>query len=181
MLKWLLLILIPTIHLQAQIKPVFILKEPAVTVNFGAGEANEFNTSGSYLYTRIEGTCPVDGHYSYTPYTSDCFGGDWITLSEDHTAGDNDGNMLLVNASYRSGEFFTTEVRGLSPGKKYEFAVWMLNVCRPSDKCPYPLLPNITVRLETLAGKTVSELTTGDLPRYGQAQWARFSSMFDMP
>jgi hypothetical protein len=181
MLKYWLLLLIPSIQLQAQTSSSCILKDPTVTINFGAGDVAEVNMSSSYSYRRVESTCPTDGHYAYTPSTSDCFRGDWITLSEDHTPGDNSGNMLLVNASYESGEFFSTDVRGLNPGKKYEFAVWMLNVCRPTDKCPFPLLPNIRIQLVTPDGKTAARFTTGDLPRYGRAQWTRYSSMFDMP
>ncbi|HET6993888.1 MAG TPA: hypothetical protein VFI06_02845 [Chitinophagaceae bacterium] len=180
MLKKWLLIAIPSIQLQAQTGPSCILKDPIVTINFGTGKPAEPNTSSAFLYRRVEGSCPTDGHYSYTSYTSECFRGDWIT-SEDHTPGDVSGNMLLVNAAYNAGEFFRTMIMGLNPGKKYEFAVWMQNVCKPSDKCPYPLLPNITVRLETVAGKTVSESSSGYLERYDQPQWKKYSMMFEPP
>ncbi|MBC8033603.1 MAG: hypothetical protein H7Y03_05620, partial [Chitinophagaceae bacterium] len=156
-------------------------KKTVATISFGTGDASEFNMSSSYAYRRISGTCPRDGHYTYTPYTSDCFRGDWITLNEDHTGGDILGNMLLVNASYRSGEFFSTMVRGLKPLTRYEFSVWMLNVCKPSEKCPAPLLPNITIRLETVTGQAVSNLNTGELVRYGKAQWTRYSIEFILP
>lgn len=177
MKKWLLLLFIPSIQLQAQTGPACILKDPVVNINFGTGDVVELNTSSSYLYSRVGGSCPSDGHYAYTSYSSDCFRGDWITLG-DHTGS---GNMLLVNASYRSGEFFRTTVRGLNPGKKYEFALWMLNVCKPTDKCPFPLLPNISIRLETENGNLVSELTSGDLQRYNSAQWKKYDVMFDLP
>ncbi len=181
MLRKLLLILIPSIQLHAQTGQPCIFKDPVVTINFGTGNLAELNINSSFVYRRVETTCPTDGYYSYTPYSSDCFGGDWITLSQDHTPGDVAGNMLLVNASPRAGEFYRTMIMGLNPGKKYEFAAWMLNVCRPSDKCPFPLLPNITLRLETVAGKIVSEMTTGYLERYNHAQWTKFAMMFDMP
>jgi hypothetical protein len=179
--KWfLILFLFPCSQLQAQSGPC-ILKDPIVNIDFGRGEASELNVSSSYSYRRVETTCPSDGHYTYTPYTSDCFRGDWITLNEDHTAGDQLGNMMVFNASYRSGEFFSTMVRGLTPGKIYEFAIWMLNVCKPSEKCPYPLLPNITIRLETVTGKLVTQMNTGDLQRYGRAQWTKYNIMFTLP
>ena len=177
------LIVILSLAMQAQTQPC-AEKKIAATVSFGTGDASEikeFNMSSPYGYRRIFGTCPSDGHYTYTPYTSDCFRGDWITLNEDHTAGDALGNMLLVNASYRSGEFFSTMVRGLKPLTKYEFSVWMLNVCKPSEKCPFPLLPNITIRLETVTGQAVSNLNTGELVRYGTAQWTKYSVEFILP
>ncbi len=179
MKKWF-LILIPCFQLQAQTGSC-ILKEPAAIINFGVGVAEEMNISASYTYQRVFKTCPTDGHYAYAPYTSDCFRGDWITLPEDHTPGDNLGNMLLVNASYRSGEFFNTMVSGLKPGAKYEFSIWMLNVCKPTEKCPYPLLPDITIQVKTPSGIVVTALNTGELQRYGRAQWAKYEVMFVMP
>lgn len=172
--------MIPCFQLHAQTGSC-VLMDPVVNINFGVGDAEEMNTNSSYMYRRVESACPTDGHYTYTPYTSDCFRGDWITLTEDHTPGDQLGNMLLVNASYESGEFFSTVATGLKPGTIYEFAVWMLNVCKPSDKCPFPLLPKISIRLETVTGKLVAELNTGSLPRYGTAQWTKFSVLFPMP
>jgi hypothetical protein len=177
--KWF-LILIPCFQLQAQ-TGTCILKEPGITINFGAGEAVDMNTGASYAYRRVLSECPTDGHYAYIPYTSDCFRGDWITLTEDHTPGDNGGNMLVVNSSYYSGHFFNTSVTGLKPGANYEFSVWMLNLCKPSDKCPFPLLPNITIQMRTPEGKFVLEMNTGDLKRYGRAQWTKFDMMFRMP
>lgn len=158
-----------------------ILKETGITVNFGAGEAVEMNTGVSYSYQRVLTLCPTDGHYAYIPYTSDCFRGDWITLEEDHTPGDRSGNMLVVNSSYRSGGFFNTSVSGLKPGVNYEFSIWALNLCKPSDKCPYPLLPNITIQMKTPEGKMVLEMNTGDLKRFGRPQWTKFDIMFVMP
>ncbi len=177
---WSYTILILSLQLQAQTQPC-AEKKIVATVNFGSGDASELNMSSPYGYRRVFGTCPTDGHYTYTPYTSDCFRGDWITLNEDHTGGDALGNMLLVNASYRSGEFFSTMVRGLKPLTKYEFSVWMLNVCKPSDKCPFPLLPNITIRLETVTGQAISNLNTGELIRRGTAQWTEYKVEFIMP
>jgi len=106
----------------------------------------------------VASSCPTDGHYTYTSFTSDCFRGDWFTLQEDHTPGDVAGNMMLVNASPSSGTFLTTTIKGLKSGTTYEFAVWMMNVCKITDKCPFPLLPNITIRLQTPAGKILAQI-----------------------
>lgn len=179
MKKWF-LILIPCFQLQAQTGSC-VLKDPLISINFGAGYAEEVNIGSSYTYRRVQNTCPTDGHYAYTPFTSDCFRGDWIALPEDHTPGDDLGNMLLVNASYRSGEFFNTMASGLKPGATYEFSIWMLNVCKPSEKCPYPLLPDITIQIKTPSGNVVSALKTGELQRYGHAKWTRYNVMFVMP
>jgi len=155
-------------------------KAPVVNINFGSGDVEDLNPSGSAAYQRVSTSCPSDGHYTYTSYTSDCFRGDWITM-EDHTPGDAAGNMMLVNASYRNGYFLTTMIEGLRGGTLYEFGVWMTNVCKLSDKCPFPLLPDITIRLQTTSGKVVAQLETGELIRRLSLQWTQYTMTFTTP
>src|SRR5215218_6351779 len=124
------------LHAEAQVTNC-TFKPPVITIHFGKGDVPDINSNKPSNYNRVMSYCPSDGHYAFTSYTSDCFSGDWHTLEEDHTPGDADGNMLLVNASYNSGTFFTTVVRGLKSGTIYQFGVWLMNVCRISDKCPF--------------------------------------------
>jgi hypothetical protein len=156
-------------------------KEPAVTINFGTGPIGDRASGAIYNYRYVPYSCPSDGHYTYASATSDCFRGDWITLNEDHTAGDADGNMLIVNASYSGGAFFTTSVNRLKPSTRYEFSVWMLNVCRPTEKCPFPLLPDISIVLSTPEGKVQAQFTTGELIRKNQPEWMRYQVVFMTP
>jgi hypothetical protein len=158
-----------------------IFNKAVVTIHFGTGNVREVNSQVSYNYDRVAHSCPTDGHYTYTSYTSDCFRGDWHTLTEDHTAGDANGNMMLVNGSPRPGTFLTTNLPTLKPNTIYEFGVWMMNVCKPSDKCPFPLLPNIIMRLVTPSGKVVSQLATGDLTRLNAPQWTQYKIVFTTP
>ncbi len=156
----------------------YAFKEPVVTINFGNGTVSDLNSGMLYNYRRVVRDCPTDGHYAYTSYSSDCFSKDWITLTEDHTPGDANGNMMIVNASPASGIFLTTKIAGLKGGATYEFSVWMLNVCKPTDKCPFPLLPNITALLQRPDGKVVTELGTGELVRHIEPQWTRYQVIF---
>ncbi len=156
-------------------------KPPAVRIDFGTGTIPDLNTTAVGDYSRVSSSCPTDGHYTYTAATSGCFSGDWLTLTEDHTPGDVDGNMLLVNASYSTGPFFATTINGLKSNTRYEFAVWLMNTCRISDKCPFPLLPNITVRLQTPAGKVVAQFSTGELVRRTDPHWTRYRALFTTP
>lgn len=158
-----------------------ILKSPTVTVHFGSGNVNEQNTIVPARYQQIGGFCPSDGFYAITPYTSDCFRGDWFTLTEDHTPGDSKGNMLLINSAPRSGIFLNSSISGLKGGTKYEFAVWMMNVCRITEKCPYPLLPDITIHLRTTDGKNIAQLETGELARVTSPQWKQYRFIFNTP
>src|SRR6187551_920228 len=109
-----------------------IFNKAAVTIHFGTGNVRELNSEQQYHYDRVSGTCPTDGHYTYTSFTSNCFSNDWLTLTEDHTPGDENGNMMIVNASYRVGPFLTTNLPTLKENMIYEFGVWMMNVCKPT-------------------------------------------------
>src|SRR5436309_9934053 len=80
-------------------------KPPFFLLHFGRGNVADVNETSLALYDRVFSSCPTDGHYAYVSSTSDCFRGDWHTLTEDHTPGDVGGNMLLVNSSYDKGEF----------------------------------------------------------------------------
>ena len=157
-----------------------VLQSPFMTMHLGRGEVNDFNTP-SYFYQRLSTSCPGDGFYSYVSSTSECFGGDWITLTEDHTPGDVDGNFMLVNASYEGGQFLTTKIMGLKSNAMYEFGVWMLNVCRPTEKCPYPLLPDITIRLQDADSKVVMQMATGEIKRYDEPNWVQYKRIFHTP
>ena len=155
--------------------------KPVITIHFGSGDIHDLNTSSLVNYDRVGSYCPTDGHYTYTSYTSDCFRGDWWRVTEDHTPGDVDGNMMLVNSSYRTGSFFTTTLEGLKGGATYEFSVWIMNVCKPSDKCPYPLLPNLSFRLQTLSGNFMAQFGTGEVSRRESPQWTQFRAPFKLP
>lgn len=156
-------------------------KEPVITINFGTGNTRDVNTATPYHYERVASSCPTDGHYTYTSYTNDCFWGDWFTLTEDHTPGDAGGNMMLVNSSYNEGAFFRTALNGLKGGTTYEFSVWMMNVCKISDKCPYPLLPDIAMRLHTLSGKSIAQFSTGEVARRHTPKWSQYRALFTTP
>jgi hypothetical protein len=174
-LLFLLLLLTFVFQLKAQ-DCVFL--PPAITIHFGAGSVADINISSLSNYDRVGSSCPSDGHYTYTDYTSDCFRGDWLTLEEDHTPGDASGNMLLVNSSYTTGTFFSTTLNSLKSGTSYEFGVWMMNVCRISDKCPFPLLPDIVIRLQTPSGKTVAQFGTGEIARREAPHWTQYRALF---
>jgi hypothetical protein len=176
------LLLILPLSSQPQAQPAnCMLKPPRITIHFGTGNIQDLNSLASYNYERVASYCPTDGHYTYTSYTSECFRNDWFTLTEDHTPGDANGNMMLVNASDRSGPFFSTTINGLKSGTTYEFAAWMMNVCRISDKCPFPLLPSISVRLETVDGKFVAQFHAGDLSRREAPVWTQYRAVFTTP
>ena len=156
-------------------------KPPFYTIHFGTGNVSDINTVVPSHYERVFNPCPSDGHYAFVSSTSDCFSGDWFDLSEDHTSGDRNGNMMLVNASYPTGEFLITTINGFKGSTTYQFAVWMMNLCRISDKCPFPLLPRINIQLQSPEGKMIAQFTTGEIQRQTSPNWKQYRAIFTTP
>ena len=158
-----------------------MFKPPQINIHFGSGDVYDINTGGYSNYERVQHYCPDDGHYTYADYTSDCFNNAWHTVTEDHTPGDISGNMLLVNSSYNSGSFFSTTLNGLKSGSVYQFALWLMNVYNISNWCSSPVLPNITIRLQTETGKTLAQFGTGEITQSEEPRWTQYRALFTMP
>lgn len=156
-------------------------RPPQFTVHFGAGKVQDPNTGDISGYRRVSHSCPSDGYYSFASYTSTCFNDDWHTLSEDHTAGDAGGNMLLVNAGREGSAFLRIHVRGLKSNTIYELGLWLINLCKPTKKCPFPLLPKLNIRLETPEGKIIARIVSGELPRVREPRWTQHRAYFTTP
>lgn len=175
------LIILPfAFSLKAQ-QTICIFKPPQLTIHFGTGNVRDINSGELSGYRRVSRYCPSDGYYSFASYTSECFEGDWHTFPEDHTAGDVNGNMLLVNAGWAGEIFLRTPISGLKSNTIYELGLWSMNLCKPSEKCPFPLLPNLDIRLETPEGKAVAIINTGDLPRVDEPRWVQHRAHFITP
>jgi hypothetical protein len=157
-----------------------ILKEPLAHIHFGQGNVRDINTSPLPNYYRVTGSCPTDGHYSFSAFTPGCFHGDWFDLTEDHTPGDENGNMMLVNANPAGGVFLTCPIKGLRGNATYEFAVWVMNLCRLYICCSH-LSPTIQVLLTTKSGKKITGFLIGDLVQTETSQWRRYKGFFTMP
>jgi hypothetical protein len=156
-------------------------KPPQITIHFGTGNVRDLNTGDLSNYRRVTTTCPSDGYYSFASYTSECFSDDWHTLPEDHTPGDVGGNMMLVNAAPYPGEFLRIPIGGLKNNTIYELGLWLMNLCKPTRKCPYPLLPRLNIRLETPEGAIVASIVTGEVPRFEEPQWIQHRASFTTP
>ena len=156
-----------------------ILQPPQFTIHFGSGDIADVNTSDLSDFRRVGSSCPSDGYYSFVPYTSACFQDDWHTIPEDHTAGDEYGNMLLVNAT--QGMFLKTPIPRLKSNTVYQLGVWLMNLCKPTKKCPFPLLPRLSIRLETPEGTVVANIVTGELPRFEEPKWIQHNAFFTTP
>jgi hypothetical protein len=155
-----------------------VFKDPIVKIGFGTNDQPAIvKLSGLPKYRERIDACPDDGYYSYAQYTSGCFGGNWIDLLEDHTAGDHQGLMLLVNANVNPAVFFVVKIGGLKPNTNYELSAWMINICRNTVGCS-TVYPNIDFIVEDNNGKVLSRTAVGQLPMELPGTWRRMSSYF---
>ena len=154
------------------------LGDPVVNITFGSG-ANPGQALNSLTnYNFVSGDCPNDGNYTIANSTSNCFGFTWHSLSEDHTPGDTNGYMMVVNASFNPGDFFVRTVDGLCPNTTYEFASWILNVLKPSSCAGAGIKPNITFTIETTTGTILQSYKTGDIPPSSFPEWKQYGFFF---
>ena len=158
-----------------------VFKEAQIKIDFGAGSVDNFNSEELTNYRRARGYCPVDGYFAYSNYTSNCFHDDWQTLTEDHTPGDGEGNMLLVNGAPSPGVFLKMNIAGLKPNTKYEFGFWIMNLCRPTEKCGIVLLPDLTITLRIPGSSMLAIFNTGEVARVPEPHWTQHRAIFTTP
>jgi gliding motility-associated-like protein len=159
------------------------LGDPVVNITFGSGNnpggALPAGSINNYLYT--PNTCPDDGAYTIVNSTYDCFGGSWHNVSQDHTPGDVNGYMMVVNASFAPGDFYVTTVTGLCGGTTYEFASWIMNVLRTSACGGAGITPNLTFKIETQAGVVLGTYSTGYILNTSSPEWKQYGLFFTTP
>lgn len=146
------------------------LGDPVVHIDFGsaANPSTGFSAPG---YTYTNSSCPNDGYYTITNFSTGCFSNAWHTVAADHTGG---GNYMLVNASYQPGDFFVTSVSNLCPNTTYEFSAWIMNVLLS----PSGIKPDITFRIETPAGTVLNQYSTGGISVTSSPRWEQYGFYF---
>lgn len=157
--------------------------DAVVNYTFGTGNnPGQPLAAGITNYNYVSTTCPNDGQYTIANSTSGCFGGSWFTVSEDHTPGDVNGYMMIVNASNAPGDFYVDTVKGLCGNTTYEFASWILNVHNAGASTCNPIIfPNVTFRLETTTGILLKIYQTGNIPAISGNAWRQYGFSFATP
>lgn len=153
------------------------LGNPVVNITFGAGS----NTYGPALGAGItnlqylQGECPNDGYYTIVNHDENCWGGNWHTLTHDHT-GDPNGYFMLINASVAPDVFYLQTVDGLCEGTTYQFAAWVMNMIVSNG-----ITPNITFTVEKTDGTVLGSYNTGEIPITNPATWNQYGFYFTTP
>ena len=158
------------------------LGDPVVNITFGQGSnPGPPLEPGVTNYGYQSTGCPGDGFYGIGTSTVACFNDSWHTINEDHTPGDNNGYMMIINASNSPGVFYIDTVRGLCGGTTYEFASWILNMLKPSACSSNGNRPNVTFLIETLTGQNLLTYKTGDIFSTGVPEWKQYGNFFVTP
>mgnify|MGYP000518090826 CR=1 FL=1 len=155
------------------------LGDPVVHITFGSGGAQgNAAPAASTSYGFRTSDCPDDGWYTVRSNTNACFGNSWHSVNEDHTPGDNNGHMMIVNASFQPGDFYLDTVRGLCANTTYEFAAWIMNILLTSSCGSSGIDPNLTFRIETTTGTVLATYATGNIPETSSPAWKQYGIFF---
>jgi gliding motility-associated-like protein len=151
------------------------LGDPIINITFGSGVSKLAGPlaadSGSTTYTYSSAMFPNDGSYSIMNTTANTNTG-WYTTT-DHT-GNPGGYMMIVNASFEPGVFYTRTVQGLCGGTTYQFAAWIKNLLNYAG-----ILPNVTFSIETTNGTLLGSGSTNNIPMGNT--WVQYPFTFTTP
>lgn len=155
------------------------LGDPVVHINFGGGgtQGNPA-AAASTSYTFLNSDCPNDNFYTVRSSTAACFGNTWHTILEDHTPGDVNGYMMIINAHINAGDFYVDTVRGLCANTTYELAAWVLNVLRTSACGGIGIDPNLTLKIETVTGTVLATYNSGNINETPSPEWKQYGVFF---
>lgn len=156
-----------------------IYKDTVFTMNFGSINKDGAPTMYNLMhYNKSNSTCPKDGYYTFASATTNCFDGRWHNLAQDHTAGDVNGKMMIVNAAEKPSDFFAVTITGLIPGAKYKVSAWFANICKYASDC-IPTPPSIEIT-PYANDKLLGSLKTGPIHIAEAAVWQNYTGEFVM-
>ncbi len=155
--------------------------DPIFEENFGTGtdfgpQLSTGTTNYNYIAT---GGPPIDGEYTISSQINNWF--DWHNI-EDHTLNDTNGKMLIVNAAFTAGEFYSIEVSGLCANTTYEFSSWLINVSSSANSSSCGGNPhnpvNVTFQILDSGGDVLASGDTGNIPAINTPNWEQYGLVF---
>lgn len=131
-------------------------------------------------YGKARGGCPDDGNFAISSFSRNCFEGRWLDGMSDHTSGDKQGRMLILNASPDPKRLFNMPVPNLTGGRRYELTFYVANLLRSADNCT-PTQPEIVVKVETLKGSLITRFSSGLIEQRSSFEWQELLVDFTLP
>jgi gliding motility-associated-like protein len=158
------------------------LGEPVVNVDFGKG-VTEFGPALKAILPNLShgtGACNPDGQYTIRKsLPTSCFN-TWHILNEDHTLSDNDGYMMILNATNKPGDFYIDTLDGLCGNTVYEFAAWVVNL-QKIGSYPSSSKPDLQFRIESITGTLLASYNTNSIPETSSPEWKQYGLSFKTP
>jgi len=161
--------------------PIFV--EDFGTAPTSATQHVQLPVPGATTYMFL-GSPPVefaDGRYTVSNMNYQQW--NWFN-EEDHTSGDINGRMLVVNASFVPGEFYRLPVSGLCENTTYTFSSWVKNLT-PRDLTHSGGFPNpCNVRFEIWDSTNTTLLKSGNTGDFlgslnaENGEWIQFGLLF---
>jgi gliding motility-associated-like protein len=158
------------------------LGAPVVNLDFGSGIPDVGpalkNPLPNLRYAL--GACNPDGQYTIRKsLPTSCFN-TWHILPEDHTPTDNNGYMMILNATNAPGDFYIDTIEGVCGDNVYEFAAWVVNL-QKIGSFPNSSKPNLDFRIETISGTLLASSKTNSIPETTSAEWKQYGLFFKTP
>lgn len=156
--------------------PFIIFDQTNFVEDFGAGIGRVSTPFTNYLFN---GATQVDGgQYAINNNASDLNTG-WHNM-EDHTAGDTNGRMFVVNGETFVGEFYRRTIPVIQ-NADYDFSAWITTVYDiDTGICGGTGDPsNVTFRVESTLGVVLNQVNTGDIQNESNPNWQEFTLSFN--
>ena len=150
--------------------------DPIFTETFGSGLQDSSLPAGTTTYAYANGQAPNDGLYTVSS-NSNYF--DWFDIN-DHTLGDSNGRMLIINSDFNAGEFYKTTINGLCENTTYEFSSWLINLSPAGGFCGSGVIP-INVSFEIWDNTDTNLLAsgaTGNIFSTTSPDWNQYALVF---
>ena len=151
---------------------------PIVNIDFGSGRGQALPAGETSL--EFSGGCPGPGKYSIEHFLFGCAGGGWNQLIGDHTR-DHDGNYMLVNAANSPGTVIVKTVDGLCGNTTYQLSAFIAGIMNKLVCDGKPVLPNLTLSLETVSGAVLASTITGEIPVSDNKTWVEYGVYYTTP
>lgn len=160
-----------------------LVTKPIVDITFGRGASQFSNAKPSdfnFQTTYQQDLTPAieDGNYTFLNKIYNHYNNAWHTGATDHT-GDGGGYMFLVNADFRPGLFYNGTVKDLCIGLRYEFSVYLANICQPSTR----LDPSVRFQVRSADGQNtlLTQAVSGFVPKTKTLTWIKYGLSFITP
>ncbi len=151
--------------------------DPIVNITFGTASNPDIGR-GTTTYTLRSNGSLNDGEYKLASNVSQGRP-EWHNLGN-HTPGQPDGLMLVVNASHAAGEFYRIRVTGLCHDTRFRFSAMIANANQPDNCGENTILPNVRFVIEGRYGNVVNNpYATGNIPTTSSPVWQEYGFEFD--